>query len=88
MITCCRVYYITFENEAIIGTAYAAVYNSKGILKGLALQPINIDSYSDTGIDMWIENYIYEEGDYIKVFVWDENISPLSYVCSMDHIAL
>ena len=66
-------------DEAVVGTAYAAVYNSKGILKGLALQPINIDSYSDTGIDMWIENYTYENGDYIKVFVWDENICPLCH---------
>ncbi len=62
----------------IVGTVYVAVYNEKNMLKGVSSQIINIDSYSDTAADVWIDGYTYERGDYIKVFVWSKNIIPLS----------
>jgi len=62
--------------DTISGIIYAAVYNND-ILKAISMQPFELEEYSDTGVDLWIENYNYEEGDYIKVFAWDENISPL-----------
>ena len=60
----------------LVGNVYAAVYNSKNELVGVAVQPINISGYGDTGVDLWINNYTKHDGDYIKAFIWDEKQTP------------
>ncbi len=60
----------------LVGNVYAAVYNSKNELVGVAVQPINVSGYGDTGVDLWINNYTKHDGDYIKAFIWDEKQTP------------
>ena len=62
--------------NSLSGNVYVAVYNVKNELVGVTLQPINVPSYSDTGVDLWINNYIKAPGDYIKAFLWGENQTP------------
>ena len=60
----------------LAGNVYAAVYSSKNELVGVAVQPINVSGYGDTGVDLWINNYTKHDGDYIKAFIWDEKQTP------------
>ncbi|MBO5407902.1 MAG: hypothetical protein J6A61_00630 [Clostridia bacterium] len=57
-------------NQPLSADAVFAVYGNNGKLKGVTSQPLSVSSYSDTGIDVWFENYTYSSGDYIKMFMW------------------
>ena len=53
---------------------YGAVYSSDHTLKGAAAQKLT----NPTAATYTIENYTYSSGDYVKVFLWDENHAPIS----------
>ena len=57
-------------NDALVADAIFAVYSGDGRLKGIKTQPLSVDGYSDTGIDVWFENYTYASGDYVKMFMY------------------
>ena len=69
-------------DSTMTGTAYAAVYSEQDKLKGISMQRIDVKSYSDTGIDIWIDNYSYANGDYVKAFIWSDSLKPLCIVKS------
>lgn len=66
-------------NDALTADAVFAVYSSDGRMKGITTQPLSVGGYSDTGIDVWFENYTYVSGDYVKMFMWSglNNLKPL-----------
>lgn len=66
-------------NDALTADAIFAVYSSDGRMKGITSQPLSVGGYSDTGIDVWFENYTYASGDYVKMFMWSSitNLKPL-----------
>lgn len=66
-------------NNVLVADAVFAVYSSCGKLKDITIQPLSVGGYSDTGIDVWYENYTYASGDYVKMFMWSEltNLKPL-----------
>lgn len=64
-------------DEEVNGSIYASVYNKHGKLKGIYKHGVKFDGPSDASVSMYIRDYVYEDGDYIKTFVWDENSSPL-----------
>ncbi len=66
-------------NDALVADAIFAVYSADGRLKGITTQPLSVGGYSDTGIDVWFENYTYTSGDYVKMFMWSSinNLKPL-----------
>ncbi len=59
-------------NDILSADAIFAVYSSDGRIKGITIQPLSVDEYSDTGIDVWWEEYTYASGDYVKMFMWSE----------------
>lgn len=59
------------------GVVYAAIYNKAGKVKGVAKQNFQLDSYLDTPKELTIENYSFENDDYVKIFTWDNNMVPL-----------
>ena len=67
-------------NDILTADAIFAVYDSNGIMKSITIQPLSVDGYSDTGIDVWFEDYTYTSGDYVKMFMWNRssNIEPLA----------
>lgn len=56
------------------------LYSNDGKVKGIATHFLSVDGYSNTGIDVWFENYTYASGDHVKMFMWDglNNLKPLS----------
>ncbi len=66
-------------NDALTADAVFAVYSSDGKMKCITSQPLSVGGYSDTGIDVWFENYTYASGDYVKMFMWSglNNLKPL-----------
>ena len=66
-------------NNALVADAIFAVYSTDGRLKGITSQPLSVGGYSDTGIDVWFENYTYASGDCVKMFMWSglTNLKPL-----------
>lgn len=69
-------------SEEVSASAHFAVYDKDNRLKGLDTQSLTVGSYQDIGIDGWIENYNYESGDYIKAFIWEDNLKP---ICTFDN---
>ena len=59
---------------------YASVYNKSGKLKAAAIQEIiSLSEYTDTGVDLYIQNYTYEDSDYVKLFLWKKDtLCPLT----------
>lgn len=40
--------------------------------------------YSDTGVDLYVQNYTYADGDYVKLFMWDNDaMKPFTRTVSM-----
>lgn len=66
-------------NNVLVADAVFAVYSSCGKLKGITIQPLSVGGYSDTGIDVWFEDYTYASGDYVKMFMWSglTNLKPI-----------
>ena len=61
------------------GKCYAAVYGKSNNLKAVAVQDISLSEYSDTGVDLYIQNYTYTDGDYVKLFFWENTaMKPLA----------
>lgn len=66
-------------DEPLTCDAVYAIYSSEGKMKGITIQPLNVEAYSDTGIDVWFEDYTYVSGDYIKMFMrsGSDDLKPL-----------
>lgn len=60
------------------GKCYATVYDKFGRVKSLAAQNISLPEYSNTGVDLYIHNYTYTDGDYVKLFLWNTAVQPLA----------
>lgn len=58
------------------GTVYAAVYNKAGRLKHVATKAFKLDEYLDSLTEIQITNYSVENDDYIKIFTWDNAMTP------------
>ena len=66
------------------GKCYAVVYNKSGKLKTIAVQDVSLPEYSDTGVDLYVQNYTYADGDYVKLFMWDNDaMKPFTRTVSM-----
>lgn len=67
-------------NNVLTADTVLAVYSSDGRIKGVTIQPVNIEEHSDTGIDAWLNEYTYESGDYVKMYMWSdlENLKTLT----------
>ena len=65
--------------QQLLGNALFALYNEDGILKGVINQPLNVDKFSDTAVDVWFENYEYQKGDYVKIILVEDikSLKPL-----------
>lgn len=56
-----------------------AVYNSKGILKTVKSDYVSTYQYDSSSPDFTVDNYTYENGDYIRLFLWSNDL--LDPVC-------
>lgn len=57
---------------------YVAVYTSSGELKGTKTGNLSVAKNNSTTITYPIKNYKYASGDYVKCFLWDDNLSPMA----------
>ena len=58
-------------------TCYIAVFNADGIMKGCDIVPVGIESDDFFFFSPAFKGYQYAEGDYLKVFAWEDNLSSL-----------
>lgn len=64
---------VTVTNKTDGAKLYAAVYAQNGVLK--ALDAAALDVSEGSVVDT---NITFGDGDRVKMFIWDENMSPLS----------
>lgn len=63
------------ENNTAVdlsGVSVLAVYNSKDTLKALTHSDAYVYKYDSSSVDLTIDDYTYEKGDYIKLFLWTD----------------
>ena len=67
-------------SEPLNAQCYAAVYDASNRLKAAAVRDIiSLPEYTDTGADLYIQNYTYTDGDYVKLFLWaKDTLHPLT----------
>lgn len=69
------------------GVSVLAVYNSAGTLKSLTHSDTYVYKYDSTSVDLTVDDYIYETGDYIKLFFWTDLISIVP-ICEAEYSAV
>ena len=73
-------------NDVLTADAIFAVYSSDGRMKGITSQPLSVGGYSDTGIDVWFENYTYASGDYVRMFMWSDLTTTLRPLVNAEQV--
>ena len=73
-------------SSSLFANAVFAVYGTDGRLKGIASQPLNVSEYSDTGIDVWFENYTHASGDYVKMFMLQDLTATLRPLVNAEQV--
>lgn len=58
------------END-MIGKCYTAVYDKSNKLKSVVAKEFKVSTGSNANVDLQLKNYIYSDGDSVKLFVWD-----------------
>lgn len=73
-------------NDSLAADAIFAVYSNDGRMKGITTQSLSVGGYSDTGIDVWFENYTYASGDYVKMFMWSDLTTTLRPMVNAEQV--
>ena len=71
------------END-MIGKCYTAVYDKSNKLKSVVSKEFKVSTGSNAKVDLQLKNYIYSDGDSVKLFVWDNTaMRPFTRVVNM-----
>lgn len=65
-------------SERVSAVRYIGLYSSDNALKKIVSVPVSLESEKDESKDILINNYTYENGDYIKSFIWNSELYPFS----------
>lgn len=66
------------------GVSVLAVYDSKGTLKALTNSDTYVYKYDSTSVDLTIDGYTHENGDYIKLLLWTD-LKSIVPVCEAEY---
>ncbi len=65
-------------SEPVSAVRYIGLYSSDNALKKIVSVPVSLEREKDESKDILINNYTYENGDYIKSFIWNSDLYPYS----------
>ena len=65
-------------SEPVSAVRYIGLYSSDNALKKIVSVPVCLEREKDESKDILINNYTYENGDYIKSFIWNSELYPYS----------
>lgn len=73
-------------SEPLDALSVLAVYDKYGKMKTISYKKISIPKYDSLPIDFNVVNYSFEEGDYVKLFMWDSFITMKSILVTESHV--
>lgn len=65
-------------NNVVDAVAYIAIYSKEDVLKNVLIKDVRLNGYGEEQHDVVINDYSFENGDYVKAFLWNGNLNAIS----------